>query len=127
MADHRALFMQSEVDLEMSWRPRPINSAIRTRGTVMETNTESINVYSQQSFDQKVVKLSIEHPAILTIRELEVLRLIADGCTTKSIAQLLQITFKTARAYRFSIRKKLAVDSTVLAVRWAIRKGVIEP
>jgi DNA-binding NarL/FixJ family response regulator len=93
----------------------------------MGISSKSIDTFSERLFDQKVVKLSLEHPSILTIRELEVLRLIADGCTTKSIAGRLQITFTTARAYRFSIRKKLAVDSTVLAVRWAIREGLIEP
>lgn len=62
----------------------------------------------------------------LTKREREVLSLMADGLPTKAIAGQLQITFKTASCHRARILQKLGVCSTVLAVRWAIREGLIE-
>jgi DNA-binding NarL/FixJ family response regulator len=63
----------------------------------------------------------------LTTRELEVVRLMADGLTTKRITRLLQISFKTASANRGNILKRLNVNTAISAVRWAIRNGLIEP
>jgi two-component system, NarL family, response regulator NreC len=63
----------------------------------------------------------------LTARELQVVRLMADGLTTKRIAGLLQISFKTASSHRGNILKKLQVNTAISAVRWAIRNGLIEP
>jgi DNA-binding NarL/FixJ family response regulator len=63
----------------------------------------------------------------LTARELEVLRLMADGLSTRVIAAKLAISFKTAACHRYRILQKLGVDSTVSAVRWAIRNGIVEP
>jgi DNA-binding NarL/FixJ family response regulator len=51
----------------------------------------------------------------------------ADGLTTKVIASKLGVTFKTAACHRGRILQKLSVDSTVSAVRWAIRSGIVEP
>jgi DNA-binding CsgD family transcriptional regulator len=44
----------------------------------------------------------------LTARELQVVRLMADGLTTKRIAGLMQISFKTASSHRGNILKKIA-------------------
>jgi DNA-binding NarL/FixJ family response regulator len=64
-------------------------------------------------------------PERLTSRETEVLRLMAAGLTTKAIANGLGIAFKTAACHRARILQKLDCESTVLAVRWAIRNGVV--
>ena len=63
----------------------------------------------------------------LTPRELEVLRLMAEGLTTRAIGDLLKIRFKTAACHRSRVLQKLGVDSTVAAVRWAIREGIVAP
>jgi len=63
----------------------------------------------------------------LTPREIEVLRLLAEGLSTKQTAARLGITFKTAACHRSVILSKLGVHETVSAVRWAIRAGVVEP
>jgi DNA-binding NarL/FixJ family response regulator len=65
--------------------------------------------------------------ATLTTRELEVLRLMADGLSTKQIAARLQVSFKTAACHRYRVLQKLCVDSTVVAVRRAIREGIVQP
>jgi DNA-binding NarL/FixJ family response regulator len=65
--------------------------------------------------------------SVLTRRELEVLHLMAEGITTKAIAERLGVTFKTAACHRGRILQKLAVESTVSAVRWAIRQGIVLP
>jgi len=64
---------------------------------------------------------------LLSAREVEVLRLLAEGLTTKAIASQLKVSFKTAACHRFRILQKLGVPSTVSAVRWAIRQGIVEP
>jgi DNA-binding CsgD family transcriptional regulator len=63
----------------------------------------------------------------LTQREREVLKLMADGLTSKAIAAQLGIAFATAASHRNHILDKIGVGTTVLAVRWAIRNGFIEP
>jgi DNA-binding NarL/FixJ family response regulator len=63
----------------------------------------------------------------LTPREVEVLRLMADGLSTRTIAVRLSISFKTAACHRYRILQKVGVESTVSAVRWAIRCGLVEP
>jgi DNA-binding NarL/FixJ family response regulator len=61
----------------------------------------------------------------LTQRELEVLRLIAEGLSTKQIACQLGISFKTAATHRERILGKLGANNTVLALRIAIRMGLV--
>ena len=63
----------------------------------------------------------------LTPREIEVLKLMADGLSTKEIAAELRVTFKTAATHRNHIIDKVGEKSTVLAVRWAIRAGIVHP
>jgi DNA-binding NarL/FixJ family response regulator len=49
----------------------------------------------------------------------------AEGLTTKEIAARLNMRFKTAACHRSRILQKLNVTSTVSAVRWALRQGVV--
>ena len=64
---------------------------------------------------------------LLTPRETQVIRLIAEGETTKEIAQLLQISFKTAVAHRTNIMTKLNIHNLAGLVRYAIRQNIIQP
>lgn len=63
----------------------------------------------------------------LTLREREVLQLIAEGQRTKQIAALLGISVKTAESHRTRIMAKLDVHETANLVRYAIRRGLINP
>jgi DNA-binding NarL/FixJ family response regulator len=56
---------------------------------------------------------------MFTPRELEVLRLIARGATSRGIAQRLQIDIKTARKYRNNLKQKLDLGTTAEIVRYA--------
>jgi DNA-binding NarL/FixJ family response regulator len=67
------------------------------------------------------------NPEELTQRELQVLALIAEGLSTKQIAERLRISFKTAACHRGRILEKFGVHNTVSLIRQAIRHGSIEP
>jgi DNA-binding CsgD family transcriptional regulator len=61
----------------------------------------------------------------LTKRELQVLRYVAEGYSTKQVAAALGIAFKTAACHRYRIMDKLQIHDTAGLVRYAIRRGVI--
>jgi len=59
----------------------------------------------------------------LSIREREVLKLLAEGNSSKEIADLLFISSRTAEHHRANIKKKLDLRSTADLVKYAIKKG----
>ena len=64
---------------------------------------------------------------LLTPRELEVLKLIAEGHTSKEIAAMLVISIKTVDRHRTNMLDKLGMRDRVELTRYAIRRGLIEP
>lgn len=65
--------------------------------------------------------------AQLSGRELQVLELIAAGCSTKEIADRLGIRYKTADSHRTHLLKKLGIHDIATLVRFAVRAGAIQP
>jgi len=65
--------------------------------------------------------------AELTPRELEVVKLIAEAHTNKQIAQILNLSEKTVESHRGNVLAKLGMRDRVELVRYAIRRGLIEP
>jgi len=63
----------------------------------------------------------------LTSREREVLQLIAEGKKTKEIAGLLGVSVKTVESHRTRLMEKLDIRQTAGLVRYAIRRGLIQP
>lgn len=62
----------------------------------------------------------------LTPREREVFHLVAEGNSTKAIAQQLGISAKTAENHRSRLMEKLDVHNTAELVRYAARKGLLD-
>ena len=62
----------------------------------------------------------------LTARERQILQLIAEGNTTKEIAQQLNISFKTVESHRNHLMKKLDLHDIAGLVRYAIRRGLVQ-
>ena len=62
----------------------------------------------------------------LTAREREVLQMVAEGRTTKEIAAVLGISFKTAESHRTHLMAKLDIHDTAGLVRYAVRRRMIE-
>lgn len=63
----------------------------------------------------------------LTAREQEVLALLAEGASNNEIAERLTISPKTVARHRENIMTKLNLHSRTELVKYAIRKGIIEP
>ena len=61
----------------------------------------------------------------LTPRQREVLQLVAEGHTTKEIASKLDISTKTAEAYRGELMKALDIHDVASLTRYAIRSGLV--
>jgi two-component system, NarL family, response regulator NreC len=61
----------------------------------------------------------------LTVRERQVVQLIAEGKTTKEVAVILGVTVKTAESHRSKLMEKLDIHSTAGLVRYAIRRGLV--
>lgn len=64
---------------------------------------------------------------LLTRRELQVVKLIAEGYTTEEMAAALTISPKTVERHRENIFDKLELRSRVDVTRYAIRRGLVEP
>ena len=64
---------------------------------------------------------------VLTGREDEVLKLIAEGSSSKEIAAALTISIKTVERHRANILAKLGMRDRTQLTRYAIRAGLIEP
>ena len=63
---------------------------------------------------------------VLTARELQVLKLIAEANTSKEIATELSISVKTVERHRQNILDKLGMSDRVELTRYAIRRGLIQ-
>ncbi len=63
----------------------------------------------------------------LTPREQEVLKLIAEAHTNREIGEVLHLSEKTVESHRGNLLRKLGMRDRVELVRYAIRRGLIEP
>jgi two-component system response regulator NreC len=63
--------------------------------------------------------------AVLTERELEVLRLVALGHTNSEVAKLMFISARTVETHRANLQRKIGVSSRPELVRYALERGVI--
>ncbi len=66
-------------------------------------------------------------PDPLSVREREVLQLIAEGKNVKEIGGILGISTKTAESHRTNIMKKLNIHEIGGLIRYAIREGIVGP
>jgi DNA-binding NarL/FixJ family response regulator len=64
---------------------------------------------------------------LLSPREIQILQLVAEGKSTKEAASLLEISVKTAESHRTHLMDKLEIHETASLVRYAVRRGLIDP
>jgi len=63
---------------------------------------------------------------VLTTREREVLKLLAEGRTVRSAAGVLGLSAKTVDAHKFNLMRKLGIHNKAELVMWAIQKRVVK-
>jgi two-component system, NarL family, response regulator NreC len=105
----------------------------RAAGELVEAIHEILNgkIYLSPGISQTVVEAYLQQNTgedeSLTRRELQVLQLVAEGRTTKEIATVLGVSVKTADSHRSNIMHKLKMHSVADLVRYAIRRGLVQP
>ena len=62
----------------------------------------------------------------LSPRERQVMQLVAEGSSTKEVAKVLNISYKTAESHRHHIMKKLGIHDVVALTRHAIQAGLVQ-
>lgn len=98
--------------------------AIRTVATGKPYLSQTVAGFVVEEFMRQVSTTTSKSLEILTSRETEVLRLLAEGKRAKEIALELKIGVKTAEAHRQNLMNKLEMHSIAELTRFAIREGL---
>lgn len=100
-----------------------INSVIRGESYLTPAVSKQMMSSYIQLLDEG--QSSVADP--LTPRQREILRLIAQGLSTKAIARSLEISAKTVKTHRAQIMERLAIHDIPGLVRYAMRIGLVPP
>ena len=88
-------------------------------------------VYLSPGISRVVVDAYVSKSSVpddpLSAREHEVLQLIAEGKSTKDVASMLGVSVKTAESHRSRLMQKLDIHETATLVRYAVRRGLVQP
>jgi DNA-binding NarL/FixJ family response regulator len=82
---------------------------------------------AQHALIKDVLERGAEHGNELTPREQEVVKLAAEAHTNREIAEILELSEKTVENHRANAMRKLGMRDRTELVRYAIRRGLIEP
>ena len=96
-------------------------SAVAQGGTYLaqEISQKTLFEYARAGTSQDLL-------ASLTARQREILKLIAEGQSTKEIGSKLNISVKTVESHRAKLAEKLGIHDVAGLVRFAIRMGLIQ-
>jgi DNA-binding NarL/FixJ family response regulator len=64
---------------------------------------------------------------VLTVRQREILQLVAEGRTAKEIAAILNVSLQTVAFHKYQIMNKLGVRTTAELTKFAIQEGLVAP
>jgi DNA-binding NarL/FixJ family response regulator len=114
-----------------------LNAGARSYVLKSETDEQIIRAVQalarhQAFFSEALLKNFVEQAALgnnslLTVREREVVQLIAEGNSNKKIARLLSRSIKTVETHRSASMRKLDIHTTADLVRYAVRNGLVLP
>ena len=82
---------------------------------------------AQRALIKDVLERGLTDSDELTPREQEVVKLVAEAHTNREIAEILHLAEKTVESHRANAMRKLGMRDRVELVRYAIRRGLIEP
>ena len=96
-------------------------------GYVLKTQADTDLVAAIRAIERGETFPVPEAERTLTPREEEIVKLVAEANTTKQIASILHLSEKTVENHRANAMRKLGMRDRVELVRYAIRRGLIEP
>lgn len=82
---------------------------------------------AQKSLIEDRLRRGLDSDEELTPREQEIVKLVAEAHTTREIAEILHLSEKTVENHRSAAMRKLGMRDRVELVRYAIRRGLIDP
>ena len=96
---------------------------------LIRSYTASSTFETRMSHDHKPANTSniAQSLQVLTPREIEILKLVAEGYTNQEIADQLTLSIKTVQAHRANVMEKLDLRDITHLVRFAVRYGLIPP
>ena len=132
-AQSRVIFLPSGTDGD-AWGSA---DSLTPKQTLRDTSVHELVSMVRSSAGREGVSASAEvseFPAedmagrkrILTAREREVLKLLAEGRTVRSVASMLGLSVKTVDAHKFNLMRKLGIHNKAELVMWAIQKRVVK-
>jgi len=120
----RALRMGARGYVLKNSAPEELESGIRA---VLAGETWLPSQVSKQVLESYLARIQTNDPPhLLTGRQREVLKMIADGASTRDIGAALNISVKTVEAHRAQIMEKIDVHDVAGLIRYAIRHGISE-
>ncbi len=78
------------------------------------------------NYRQQAEPAQVESGDVLTDREIEVLKLVAEGRSSQEIADLLNVSKKTVMCHRANIMAKLDIHNRANLIKYAINHGLVE-
>ena len=109
----------SGVEIVKAIRATMNNEQVMSPSISRKIEASLLSPYKNSSKEERYKKLSN--------REREVFQLIAEGFSTKKIAEMLFISISTVKSHRAKIMDKLGIDSPTHLVRIAIKLGLVDP
>ena len=85
-----------------------------------------VRVMSERRRGEWLPQELLPRKRVLTAREREVLKLLAEGRTVRSAAVVLGLSSKTVDAHKFNLMRKLGIHNKAELVMWAIQKRVVK-
>lgn len=129
-SESKTLFLTADEPAEVPERGRRDGACAIRKTSVQELLLMVRRVAGVQTEDKKIQLLSpveaIPRQRVLTAREREVLKLLAEGRTVRAAATALGLSVKTVEAHKFNLMRKLGIHNKAELVMWAIQKKVVK-
>ncbi|EPS5697394.1 response regulator [Vibrio vulnificus] len=127
MHDNREYIMKVMQEGAVGYMLKEISAEkmVQAIKTVNQGSTYFCESVTQTLFTQEIVPAA-QRPNPLSRREEVVLRLVAQGHSSKKIATLLEISYRTVETHRHNIKHKLDLNSTAELAKYALEQGLIE-
>lgn len=99
---------------------------VRMVRTTQSSESATLREMPRRGRGEWLAEEQLPRKRVLTVREREVLKLLAEGRTVRSVAGILGLSIKTVDAHKFNLMRKLGIHNKAELVMWAIQKRVVK-